>query len=88
MQKKFEIESSPAPDYVNKENVNVRMSADISEVIEDVLFFARKELPRAQQKRITKSDLYEKIFREIVDEYQARGKESRLWKCVIACTQG
>ena len=88
MQKRFEMEAASSTEYQNKENVNLRLSADISETIEDVLFYARKEMVRGKRKKITKSDLYETIFRDLISEYQTRGKESRLWKLVMTCGEG
>jgi hypothetical protein len=83
MQSGFEMESSESTIYQEKSSVNIRLSTDIIETMDEVLFYANKEM-RNKRKKLTKSDFYEIIFREIVNEYKLVGKESRLWKTIVS----
>ncbi|MGI8467804.1 MAG: hypothetical protein ACR2N3_05060 [Pyrinomonadaceae bacterium] len=85
MNKRFETDNPELNEYQNKENINFRLAADVNETLEEVLFFARKEIVKTKRKKITKSEFYEAILRDLSLEYQAKGKESRLWKLLLAC---
>ena len=87
MNKRFEIGNPQLPEYTRKEAISMRMGTDIVETIEDCLFYAKKELPRGDGKKLTKSKLYELILGEITCDYKTRGKESYLWNLIDVWSQ-
>ena len=64
-------------------NVNIRLPADIIETMDEIHFYANKEM-RGKRKKLTKSEFYETIFRDLINEYKLTGKESRVWKTLVS----
>lgn len=84
MQKDFDSGNSESTAYQDKVSVNIRLPADIVEILDEVIFYAKKEIGKNKRRKITKSEFYEMVFRDLVNEYKLTGKESRLWKAVTA----
>lgn len=55
---------------------------DTLERLDDLLFYMRKQLPVGKRRKLTKSIFYETGFKILIEEYNEKGKESRLWKAV------
>lgn len=55
---------------------------DTLERLDDLLFYMKKQLPIEKRRKLTKSIFYETGFKILIDEYNEKGKESRLWKAV------
>lgn len=81
------VENYDAPINTDKEAVGVYLPLDVVDALEDILFYARKGLPRNKRSKLTKSMFYELIFRKVISDYESKGKESVLWDIIIMWAQ-
>jgi hypothetical protein len=64
------------------ESINIYLSTQTVEMIEDALFHFRKMLPRENRKKLNRSKLYRLILEDVLTEFNQTGEESRLNKTV------
>ncbi|MDQ3800119.1 MAG: hypothetical protein M3384_11745 [Acidobacteriota bacterium] len=83
MPSEFGKDDVGSKNYRHQANVNIRLTADIIETLDEIHFYANKEM-RGKRKKLTKSEFYEIIFKDIINEYKLIGKESRVWKIILS----
>lgn len=77
-------------DYSSKENretINLIISSDIIEKIEDIRFYARKNLPKDKRKKLTKSMLYNLILKKAIEDHYQNGQNSLVCKTLDEWSQ-
>jgi hypothetical protein len=65
-----------------REKVNLYLSSEVIEKVEDTLFLLRKQLPREKRKKLTRSKLHELILDDILTEFSKMGQSGRLGKII------
>ena len=65
-----------------KEKVNIYLSSEIVEKIEELVFYFRKQLPPEKRKRLNKSKLYELILEHACAEFSANGQQGILGEII------
>lgn len=70
-----------------KEKVNMYLSSEIVEKIDDFVFHFRKQLPREKRKKLNKSKLYELILENALTEFSANGQEGMLGEIILKWSQ-
>lgn len=70
-----------------RESINIYISIQTLEMIEDALFHFRKALPRATRKKLNRSKLYTLVLEDVLTEFNQGGKESRLNKIIFNWSQ-
>ncbi len=77
-------QKSNKPDEPENEKILVSfyLSQETSEQIDDILFYVKKRLPFEKRRKLTKSVFYETGFKVLIEEYNAKGEESSLWKAI------
>lgn len=75
---------SDKSDEVENEKILVSfyLSQKTSEQIDDILFYVKKRLPFEKRRKLTKSTFYEIGFKILIEDYNAKGEESRLLKTI------
>jgi hypothetical protein len=63
--------------------ISFYLSTDTLEKLDDVLFYARKQLPMNKRRKLTKSVLYEIGLQMVIEDYNKKGEESFLRKSLI-----
>lgn len=64
------------------EQVNLCLSTEVLEKLEDALFHLRKQIPREKRKKLTRSKLHEIILDDILTEFSKMGQNGRLGKII------
>ena len=80
MNDKKDLKSRDSAD--DKIPVSFYISHETLEKIEDLLFYVKKRLPVEKRRKLNKSVLVEVGFKILVEEYNAKGEQSRLWKVI------
>lgn len=62
--------------------ISFYLSTETLEELDDVLFYARKNLPIGKRRKLTKSVLYETGLKMVIEDYRNRGEESFLLQTV------
>ena len=77
-------QKSDKPDEQESEKILVSfyLSQKTSEQIDDILFYMKKRLPFEKRRKLTKSTFYETGFKILIEDYNNKGEESRLWKAI------
>lgn len=72
------------PDDVEKDKISVNfyISGETFEKIDDVIYYLRKRLPMDKRRKLSKSVIYEACLKIVLEEYNAKGESSSLWKAV------
>lgn len=65
-----------------KEIVNVYMSRNLTEKIEDLLFNLKKQLPHDKRKKLTRSQFFELILESIILDYEINQINSPIQKII------
>jgi hypothetical protein len=65
-----------------KEKINLCLSTEVMEKLEDALFHLRKNIPREKRKKLTRSKLHEIILDDILTEFSQIGQNGRLGKII------
>ena len=52
------------------------------EKMDDLLFYVKKRLPIEKRRKLSKSIFYETCLRIVIEEYNAKGEESSVWKSI------
>lgn len=68
--------------------VSFYLSPKTVEKIDDLLFYAKKRLPIEKRRKLTKSVFYETSLQIVIEDYNAKGEESPLWKAIHKLIQG
>lgn len=66
-----------------KEQISLYLSSDVIEKLEDIKFYAQKQLPKEKRRRLGKSTLYEIILANIIEDHLKRGQNSLLSEMII-----
>jgi hypothetical protein len=66
----------------DKISVNFYISGETFEKIDDVIYYVRKRLPMDKRRKLSKSVIYEACLKIVLEEYNAKGESSSLWKAV------
>lgn len=75
--------SSTNKTKIEKEQVNLSLPVDLVEDIEQILFYARKAVPREKRKKLHKSKLYEIVFQGVLKNYIEEENNSLLSNIII-----
>lgn len=67
-----------------KETVNLSLSSEIVEKVEDIIFELRKKIPREKRKKLTRSRFFELALEAVIKDYESSGEKSVIGKMVIA----
>jgi hypothetical protein len=62
--------------------ISIYLSPKTLEKLDDCLFYVKKRLPIEKRRKLSKSVFYEIGLRIIVEDYNAKGAESPLWKAI------
>ncbi|MGC2236183.1 MAG: hypothetical protein WA584_08480 [Pyrinomonadaceae bacterium] len=81
------IENKKQSPSISKEPVSLYISTDLLEKVEQIHLYIGQKLPRNKRKKLNKSQLYEIILRNIVDDYIENEQDGMLWKMVIDWSQ-
>lgn len=70
-----------------RESINIYLSTQTVEMIEDALFHLRKTLPRETRKKLNRSKLYTLILEDVLTEFNQAGNTARLNKIIVDWSQ-
>lgn len=79
--------SKPDDSEKDKISVNFYISGETFEKIDDVIYYVRKRLPMDKRRKVSKSVIYEACLKIVLEEYNAKGEASALWKAIQEITQ-
>jgi hypothetical protein len=71
----------------SREAVNIHLSIEVVDNIEEALFHFRKTLPRETRKKLNRSVLYMLILEDVLREFKTAGNEARLNKIISNWSQ-
>ncbi|MGC2236773.1 MAG: hypothetical protein WA584_11465 [Pyrinomonadaceae bacterium] len=72
---------------VQKEPISLYLPSDLVEKVEHIHLNIIQKLPRNKRKKLNKSQLYEIILRNIVDDHIKKEQDGMLWKMVTDWSQ-
>jgi hypothetical protein len=81
------VENKKQNSSVSKEPISLYLPTDLLEKIENIQLCLAQNLPRNKRKKLNKSQLYEIILKNIVDDYLENKQDGMLWKMVIDWSQ-
>jgi hypothetical protein len=73
--------------HKSREAVNIHLSIEVVDNIEEALFHFRKTLPRETRKKLNRSVLYMLILEDVLREFKTAGNEARLNKIISNWSQ-
>lgn len=62
--------------------ISFYVSPATMERLDDLLFYMKKRLPIEKRRKLTKSVFYETGFKILIEEYNTKGEECRLWRAI------
>jgi hypothetical protein len=72
---------------VSKEPISLYLPTDLLEQIENIHLYLIQKLPRNKRKKLNKSQLYEIILKNIVDDHLENKQDGMLWKMISDWSQ-
>lgn len=76
------VENKKQNPSAGKEPISLYLPTDLLENLENIHLSIGQKLPRNKRKKLNKSQLYEIILRNIVDDYMENKQDGILWKMV------
>ncbi|MET0752746.1 MAG: hypothetical protein ABWZ66_05215 [Pyrinomonadaceae bacterium] len=81
------VENKKQNSSVSKEPISLYLPTDLLEKVEEIHLYISQKLPRNKRKKLNKSQLYEIILRNIVDDHLENEQDGMLWKMVADWSQ-
>lgn len=73
--------------HESREKVNIQLSIEVVDNIEEALFHFRKTLPRETRKKLNRSVLYMLILEDVLREFKTAGNKARLNRIITDWSQ-